>query len=346
MNMMTAIGHHGELLRQAGIVRGLGSSFVANVLEASHRQLDRAPRTAALIEHWPGNPAAAALAMRLNGALHAIARRGALPALNALYRFEHRDFDGAIGDTLAAEDDFIADWMRDPPQTNEVGRAASIYSALMVARIETGLPFELLELGSSCGLNLNLARYAYDLGGIAAGMPSSPVLIAPRWRGVSPPVADVEVLRARGVDLSPLDPTDAATRERLLSYIWADQVDRAHRLDEALALAQAHPPQVDRRNALPWLDDQLAAPQAAGVCRVVFHSMVLQYLSEEDRRIVTDNLHRAGARATAERPLAWISFEWTPNRSEVRLLLTCWPSGTTRHLATCHPYGDAIDWHG
>jgi hypothetical protein len=73
--------------------------------------------------------------------------------------------------------------------------------------------------------------------------------------------------------------------------------------------------------------------------------MVLQYLSADDRKVATDLIAAAGGRATMERPLAWISFEWTPNRSEVQLWLTCWPSGEARHLATCHPYGAWIEWH-
>ena len=58
------------------IARALGSPFVASVLEAGERHLRRAPRTAALIETWPGDPSAAALAMRFTAAIHARARRG------------------------------------------------------------------------------------------------------------------------------------------------------------------------------------------------------------------------------------------------------------------------------
>lgn len=345
MNMMARIGS-AELQRYADITRDLGSPFVAEVLEAGQRQLWNAPRTAELIANWPGNPAAAAIAMRFNGALHALARQGRLPHLRALYRREHDDFDGAIGKALIAEDSFIATWMRDPPQTNEVGRAAAIIAALMVAQRHTGCTFDLLELGSSCGLNLNLARYAYTLGGMAAGTSGSPVHVAPAWRGNPPPFAPVEVARARGVDLSPLDPNDAATRERLLSFVWADQNERANRLEQALDLAQHNPPQIDCANAVPWLAEQLQMPQRAGECRTVFHSMVLQYLSSTDRRIVENTIRQAGSRATAERPLARIAFEWTPDRGEVHLSLTCWPDGVTRHLATCHPYGDWVHWLG
>lgn len=344
---MQMIGHcanGGELGRQAIVAHELGSPFVAAVLEAAQRQLGRAPMTAALIAHWPGDPSSAALAMRFNAALHALARRDAAPALSALYQRRHDDYDGAIGAVLADEDHFISQWMRDTPQTNEVGRAAAIGAALMVVRRKTGLPFELFELGSSCGLNLNLAHYAYDLGGVAAGEADSPVRIAPAWRGSPPIFAPIEVVAARGVDLDPLDAGDEATRERLLSYVWADQPQRAKRLEQALALAQLHRPQVDRGNAVSWLEESLAAPQRAGRCRAVFHSMVLQYLTEENRKTIANMIRQAGARATIERPLAWIGFEWTPTRSEVQLSLTYWPTGETCLLATCHAYGDWIEW--
>ncbi|MBB4838794.1 hypothetical protein HNP52_001863 [Sphingomonas kyeonggiensis] len=336
----------GELHRQSRVARKLGSPFVAAVLEAGHRQLYLAPRTAELIAGWPRDPSASALAMRFNAALHALARRGEPEALRALYRREHDDYDGAIGAALAASDSFIARWMEDTPQTNEVGRAAAIGAALMVARRRFGLPFELLELGSSCGLNLNLAHYGYDLGGISAGQVDSPVQVVPLWTGPEPLPAPIEVASARGVDLNPLDPGDAETRERLLSYVWADQPGRARRLERALDLALRHPPRIDRQDAASWLVERLAEPQLAGRCRVVFHSMVLQYFTGEDRATVLNAIHGAGARATAERPLAWIGFEWTPTRSEVQLTLTCWPSGETRRLATCHAYGNWIDWLG
>ncbi|TFI57405.1 DUF2332 family protein [Sphingomonas parva] len=345
MNMMAAVAVRGELGRQAEIARALGSSFVAAVLEAGERQLGRAPQTAALIAAWPSDPSAAALAMRFNGALHALARRGLPPVLRALYRREHDDYDGAVGAALAEADGFIAEWMRDPPQTNEVARAAAIAAALMAARRRFGQPFELIEIGSSCGLNLNLAHYRYDLGGVAAGAADSPVRIAPEWRGPAPCAAPIDIAAARGVDLKPLDPADEATRERLLSFVWADQPERAKRLEAALALARHHPPRIDRADALPWLRARLQAPQG-DVCRVVFHSMVLQYLGEADRQALVETIARAGAVASDERPLAWIGFEWTPSRSEVQLRLTCWPGGETRILATCHPYGAWIDWRG
>lgn len=346
MNMMVDIGNLGELTRQANIARTLGSPFVASVLEAGRRHLSVAPSTTRLIAQWPGDPSAAALAMRFNAALHAIARSGRVASLSALYCGKHQDFEGAVRTALRAEDGFIADFMRHTPQTNEVGRAASLYAAMMVATRRTGLPLELLELGSSAGLNLNMAHYAYNLGGLNIGSCTSKVRIAPIWHGAAPSATDVTVVSARGVDLNPLDPANAQTRERLLSFIWADQPMRAKRLEEALRFAQSRPPVVERDDARSWLVRALTAPQETGVCRVVFHSMVVQYFSAQDRADGINFIKVMGEQATTDRPLAWISFEWTPSRSEVRLMVTLWPTGDAVHLATCHPYGNWVQWHG
>lgn len=344
MNML-AVDYRGELSRQAETAHALGSPFIAAVLEAGERQLFRAPKTFALIEDWRGDRAEAALAMRFNAALHALARRNAPPVLGALFRDQAGDFDAAIGSALTLHDAFIADWMIDTPQTNEVGRAGAITAALMMAQRRFGLPFELLELGSSCGLNLNLAHYQYDLGGVAIGNPTSPVRIAPDWHGAPPPKGPLEVVAAAGVDLNPLRFEARATRNRLFAYVWADQPLRAARLEHALALARRYPPTVERGNAARWLPKRLAQPQPDNVCRVVFHSMVLQYLSRDDRRDVVAALTAAGTRATRERPLAWISFEWDSARSRVELWLTCWPDGQSIRLADSHPYGNTLNWH-
>lgn len=334
------------LTRQAQSCRSAGSSFVADVLEAVDRQLEHAPLSGEMIRGWPGDPGAAAVALRVNGALHALARRGRPRYLAELYSGAHDDFDGAIAEALSQEDQFIADWIRYPTQTNEVARGAAIMSALMSVAAERPMPFEILELGSSCGLNLNLARYAYKLGEVEAGDPFSTVRIAPVWRGKAVPVAPVSIVSARGVDLHPLDPSDPRDRERLLSFTWADQPARSQRLEQALATAVVHPPRVDQGDARQWLSRRLGARQPDGVCRAVVHTMFLQYLDDPGQRAVSAVLRAAGAAATPDRPLVEIGFEWTPDRKEVQLRLTAWPQGETTILAKCHPYGDWIEWLG
>ncbi|MCR5878021.1 DUF2332 domain-containing protein [Phenylobacterium sp. J367] len=346
MKMLARSDASHAFVRQAENCRSTGSSFVASVLEAVHRQLSLAPRTCEMVRTWTGDPAAAAVALRVNGALHALARRGNLQHLTDLYRGEHDDFDGSIAEALAQEDAFIADWMRYPTQTNEVARGAAIISALMAIAELRPMPFELLELGASCGLNLNLGRYAYHLGGVRAGDISSAVRIRPEWRGEDPPMAPVAIAAARGVDLSPLSADDPSHRERLLSFTWADQPARSQRLEAALEIAVAHPPRVHKGDARLWLAQRLADRQPEGVCRAVVHTMFLQYLGERDRRDIATMIAAAGAGATAERPLVEIGLEWTADRREVQLRCTRWPEGESAVLATCHPYGDWVEWRG
>lgn len=344
MSSFAAVAGTREFVRQAGKCRTMGSSFVASVLEAADRQLSKAPMTHAMVSAWPGDMTAAAVALRVNGALHALARRGTPQYLTELYDGTHGDFDGAVATAFAREDQFIAEWIRSPTQTNEVARAGAVMAALMAAPLQRPMPFQLLELGSSCGLNLNLSRYAYKLGGALAGDPLSAVRIEPEWRGPTPPITPVSVSGARGVDLQPLNASNPAHRERLLSFAWADQPARSKRLEEALQIAVEHPPRVDRGDAVAWLADRLSEPQEAGTCRVIVHSMVLQYLGVSDRQTVAEMIDAAGARASQDRPLLRVSFEWTADRRDVELRLSSWPNGGTVVLARCDPYGDWLEW--
>lgn len=341
-----------DLLRQSHRVVALGSTFVGDILAAAHRQLWRAPALDALIAGWQGDPASGAMALRLNAGLHALARSGRPAALAALYAALGGDFDAAVAQAFEAHEAALLRWMATPTQTNEVGRSPAIYAALATLAAQRPTRFELLELGASAGLNLNLAHYAHAIAGSWHGAAASPVRMAPEWRGTAPPDGAVEIASAAGVDLDPLDLNDPDTRERLLAYVWAGDSARMDRLTRAIGFARSHPPHVERGSAGPWLAERLARPQATGTCRVVFHSMVMQYLSDAERRAVITAIMQAGARATAERPLAWIAFEWRADRSEVALQMLSWPpagpaapgSASAQTLAICHPYGTWIDW--
>jgi hypothetical protein len=334
----------GELVRQAAICRAMDSPLTASVLEASKRVLAAGIRTSQTIADWKGNRGHAAVALRLAGGLHWLARQGTDSMLSDLYRNRSGDFDAVIANTFRNNDDFLAGWLTSPPKTNEVGRAAAIMAALLVVSERFGLPFELIELGSSAGLNLNLHRYAYDLGGVKAGDLSSDVLIQPEWRGLPPPNSLVDIQSTRGVDTDPIDLADPANTERLMAYVWADRDDRLERLSRVMAVARSFPPQIDVGDAVTWIEGALAEPQAEGIVRGVFHSIVLQYISDEGRSRIREIIHAAGAAATEQRPLAWISFEWNETRGGIELRLTMWPGGEERLLAASHAHGQWIDW--
>lgn len=335
-----------DLMRQAQAACALGSPFVCDVLEAAARQLPRAPQLALRLAGWPVDRAAAALALRVNGALHALARSGRVSSLSAVYAARGGDIDQAVADAFDAADDWLVQAIAHPTQTNEVARSAALYAGLMIAATRFDQPVELLELGSSAGLNLNLARYAYCLGGTAAGDPASTVRIAPRWSGPSPVRHPLAIASATGVDLFPLDVSNPSACERLLSWVWADRDDRMAQLQAAIRIARQHPPRIDRGEAANWLETALARPQAAGVTRAVIHSMLRQYCDEATRARIARALARAAAAADRTRPLAYLTYEWDESRHKVELLLTTWPDGQTRLIAQPDPYGDRVHWIG
>lgn len=332
---------------QATYCHATGSPLTAEVLNVLLAVMDRDTRTAARILDWPGDPMVDALMLRIAGGLNALARSGQEREMTALYAAREGDWIGVIGRVLRKWDDWLHPWLDSPPQTNEVARSGVLWPGFLEIARRFGPKIELLELGASAGLNLNMDRFAYDLGGIVSGEPSSGVSIAPVWNGNAPATGAVDIIARAGVDLNPLDLSDPAVAARMMAYIWPDQDERVARAEAAMAVALAHPPLIEQGDGASWLEARLAAPQAEGVTRVVYHSIALQYFSAEDRARVRTAIENAGAQATEGRPLAWLSMEFRDIVISAELNLRCWPGDAEpKLLATVHPHGAQIDWKG
>jgi len=300
---------------------------------------------------WPGEPSPRgdSVALRLAGALHALVMSGRAPDLAALYPPSRQDhpFDDVAAVTAVAQaferhETFVAGFMARAPQTNEVGRSALLYSGLITLAARAGPAMEVLELGSSAGLNLLLDRFAYDLGGRKSGTPGSGLRLAPRWTGSSPQGPEPQIVERRGCDISPVDVRDEEERLRLRSYVWADQADRLARLDAAVAIALAEPPPLDRMDAAFWVAQHVARPQRPGTTRVLMHSIAFQYLPQAGQARVREAMEEAGSRATPAMPVAWLSFEQADGGAE--LTLRAWPGGKTDRLARADPHVSRVTW--
>ncbi len=352
---MTEMAVRTAFRQQAVVCRGLDSPFTARVCDLIAERLDETTEVGRRVLNWPGDARANAdaLPLRLCGALHALARRGAANAQAWPPQSTPDDeaLWAAINVALTVDQQFILDWLTGPPQTNEVGRSTALMAGLLVLAERFGRPFELYELGSSAGLNLNLDRYGFDLAGVTAGEAGSTVQLAPRWTGASPPAAAVRVQRRLGVDLHPLDVRDPETARRLTAFVWADQRARLAQLEAALEIARAHPPPLSAGDGADWLKRVLSLSPEPGVCRVVMHTIALQYFPPRGQARVRAHLQAAGAQATEAAPLAWLAYEATAapdaeGRRWAELSLTVWPEGETRRLARGHPHGFALEWFG
>jgi len=332
---------------QAGYCAAMAAPVTARVCVALGQALDRSTETGRRVLDWPGEPVADAVVLRLVGGLHALHRAGADADLSPV-------FDGAVTEEAAVaatlgrvvrdHDAALLPWLDGPPQTNEAARSAGLMTGLLHLATRFGPRVEVLEIGSSAGLNLMLGRYRFDLGGVIVGPEDAAVRIVPEWRGVAPPVATVDVVGARGVDIAPVDVGDPAQAARLEAYVWVDAQERLARLAAAIGEVQRVGVDLVQGDAADWVEARLAEPQAAGVTRVLMHSVVWQYLSADGRARIVAAMAAAGARASVDRPLGWVMME--PNRDlhrhEVRV--RGWPGATAMELvALTHAHGAWVE---
>jgi hypothetical protein len=342
------------LQQQARFCAALGAPFTGTLCRVLTEAVPPASLTGQRLAAWPGEPMTDALPMRLTGALHWLVRAGRVPGLAALYPPAPMPDDAALAGALAglfadaAADADVAAFLDSPPQTNEVGRAGALMPGLLWVAAATGLPLALHELGASAGLNLNMDRFACDLGGVAAGDAGSDVVVRPHWQGPPPLAAPIRVVARAGVDIAPLDAADPAVAQRLLAFIWADQPERLARAQAAIALARRFPPPLAKGDAADWLEQNLAL--ADGVASVVYHSIAFQYFPPAVQDRIRARLAQLGAGASPARPLAWLRLEMddpaNPALPTIRLTLWRGAGVEDRLLGHAHAHGSFVQWAG
>lgn len=333
----------------------LGSPLTAALLDAAAEDFCAAGITQALFADFAGEPVAAALALRLAGALHHGVLTDPHSDLAKFYPSVDGHFDPdrdaatlweAARACLQADPDSIRAFLERPPQTNEVSRSGVLLGGFLTIARHSGLPLALREVGASAGLNLLFDHYHYDLGHGCWGHPQSPVQIRSQWRG-QPPALDIEpVITSRaGCDRNPLPIASEAERRRLEAYVWPDQVERLQRLRAAMALAREAGIAVAPMSADQWIRTQLDE-LPTGQVTVVYHSVVQQYLPRAVRSRFQAAIAEAGERATASAPLAHLRMEPVQERGATRYLLdlTLWPSASRQTLAEVHPHGSEAMW--
>jgi len=335
---------------QAEHSRRNDAPVTARVVTALLALMNDDTQTGRRIAGWQGRILEDAMPLRLAGGFHNLHLTGAESRLEAIYSGQvtaQDEVDAILLAVTREHDARLVGWLDGPPQTNEAGRSASIMAALLWLSNRLGPRFELLEIGASAGANTMIERYAYDLGGTRAGPAGSPVTIAPEWRGPPAPSGEVRIEAIKGCDKAPIDISDPQQALKLKSYCWPENTARLQRLDAIITLAGQKRPDVVRADAADWVEAQLGLPQPEGVTRVLFHSIVWQYIPPEGRERIEAAMLAAGALATAERPLAWIMLETNRQTFRHELRVRFWPGGEqAAHLGEAHAHGAWVEWYG
>jgi hypothetical protein len=122
--------------------------------------------------------------------------------------------------------------------------------------------------------------------------------------------------------------------------------ERHERLRGAIEIARRDPAPVRRQGAGEFLE---SLGLVEGTLTVVWHSVMWQYVPGTEQQRARHALHRLGAQATPEQPLARLYAE--PLRREPGqehrfwVCLEQWPgSGEREYLGRMRPHGLPVDW--
>ena len=292
--------------------------------------------TAHISEHLTIRPQRDAAPLRIAGAIHRLALTGKAPSIARHFP----STGGNPGPTLVADylealaifRNDIDDGLSRSVQTNEVGRTTMLVTGMSFFAREVGIPAtHLREVGSSCGLNLQVDNYFFDTDDCAYGNTNARV----RFEGNAwgSPIPDISqcpsLLSRRGCDVAPLNAHNENDQLTLLSFVWPDQFERFTRLRDAIENACTSPSYVapDQKDAAVWIHEQLAnIPSNEPV--LIFHSIVWQYLSRE-----TKDQFRAeveGFCAQREAPTGWLRME--PAGPVADLRIDIWQGARKTHI--------------
>jgi hypothetical protein len=248
--------------------------------------------------------------MVILAALHDLALAGHAPALAAAYADSDGDAAAAAAiDTLVRmTDSVVAIAVRRRTPASHTGRCAVLYPAIAEAARRVGATaVGLIDVGCSAGLNLSVDRVGITYSnGQSLGDASSPVQQSAAIVGSRPVPAQAmpEVVARVGVDLDPLDVTDADDARWLRACLWPDQPEQVAKLDAEMALAATAPPLLLRGDAVEVLPGAFAHVPADAL-PVVTTTWALSRFPPERRLRFLDRLDEA----SADRPVAWVSAE-------------------------------------
>ncbi len=328
----------------------MGSPFTGLLLKILSEEWDSTSALGRAMATYDGDigPAGHSLPLRIAGGLHALVLKGENQGLRAVYPPNTAD-EAALRvqvlNALKSNEEFLLEWTKLPPQTNEIRRSAALMAMARVAVDRFDLPIVLSELGASGGLNLLWDSYAVDLNGEIMGSDPALVTFKPEWKGPLPPRNNPRIATRGGVDLNPLDPTDAEDQLRLASYLWSDQPYRLEMLRSA-GPHQVH--EVEKGDAIEWLKRRLETPRH-GHLHLIQHTVAWQYFPAEAQAEGLRLIETAGAQATNDAPIGWMQMETDGDRTGkigAALTLRLWPGNITLTLGRADFHGRWIEWQG
>jgi hypothetical protein len=216
-----------------------------------------------------------------------------------------------------------------------------------------GPELDIFEIGASAGLNMAFDQHFYQTESWQWGDPGSNLSFKPNWSGNAPPLGPLKIQQRSACDLSPIDL--ASQKDRLLSYVWPDQIERMQRTIGAISYAADRSLKIERSEASEWLLDQWllkqrllesSGEQTVQRPRVFFHSIIWQYFNRMQKADFRANMNKLANQASNSSPLIWMRLEPAADKQHAELTITVWPGQSEHHLADSGFHGEWVRWLG
>lgn len=197
-------------------------------------------------------------------------------------------------------------------QTNVVRRCTCLLPAFSMVQAESGLPLALIDVGASAGLNLNVDRYRYRYlrGGqeeATWGRPEARIALEAELRGggALPELADHLVVWFRGgIDLNPINLSNAEELRWLRALIWPEHLERHQRLLDGAEELVRSPIDLRSGDAAELLP-QMIADTPADAALTVFSTVALYQFRAAGR----EQIYRTLAETSRQRPVWLVTLE-------------------------------------
>lgn len=188
-------------------------------------------------------------------------------------------------------------------QTNALNRSA--YLMPILSHLFSDKPINIIDIGTSAGLTLNMDKYEYHYNGHHL-FGKSPLKIKSKIKeGFLPKFAKpVKILRKIGIDQNPLDLKISANSNWLKALIWADRTERIERIEQAILIARQE--DIDFRKASSITEfETIIQEQEESIPLVIYHTHVLYQFTQPEREKFWDLIDKIGSK----RDLTYLATE-------------------------------------
>lgn len=188
-------------------------------------------------------------------------------------------------------------------QTNALNRSA--YLMPILSNLFDGKKINIIDIGTSAGLTLNMDKYEYHYNDKHA-FGESPVKIKSEIReGTLPKFSKpVEIANKIGIDQNPLDLKIDDNANWLKALIWADLTERLEKIEQAIAIAKQE--NIDFRKASNLEEfEAIIQEQDDQFPLVIYHTHTLYQFTVEERNNFWDLIDKIGS----QRDLTYLATE-------------------------------------